>query len=719
MSGRFRQPLRRLGTLAAWLGVVTAPLAAQRNYSESADVVAVEIPVQVVREGEPVRGLTAKDFVVYEGRKEQPVVGFDVEDLSGTGAGPSGQAPAVPIPASARRHFLLLFDLSFSEPASIVKARDVAKNLVGKSLHPSDLVAVATYSSAYGPQLVLGFSPDRRQIASAIDHLGLPQLVDRSPDPLRLVAAEASAAQATATPGGGRSGAAGSGRQTVAEELQLLAAKSESANRTAQTAAVTGLTRALGDLAKLMASVEGRKQVVYLSEGFDSSLLLGTTDQNAMNQMNQASLEGRVQDIDSDVRFGNTKATNRVEKMLEEFRRADCTIQAVDIGGLRAGANQGAQRPSGEDAMFQMAHDTGGELYRNFNDLGEAMGQMLRKTSFTYVLTIQPEKLKRDGGYHHLRVELRNAHGARVVARPGYYAPKPFNQLSPVEKLLSAANEVMGGTRSGSVDAAVLAAPFELGGAKAYVPVVIEIGGPSFLAGGTGTTLPAEIYVYALDAGGAIQDFLTQTVGLDLKKVEPALRQSGLKFFGHLELAPGVYSLRVLVRNGTSGVYSAQVLPLTVPAFAQPQPVLLPPFFPEPRGKWVMIREAPRGEQQKAPYPFMVQQAPYIPAGSPTLVPGQETAVALVLYHWAAGDLTAAARVFAPDGREVGPGEIKLGARDGASGNEADHVQASLRLPPALPPGDYRLVVTLTDAHGAAQASSAPFHVGAPRGAHG
>ena len=43
--------------------------------------------------------------------------------------------------------------------------------------------------------------------------------------------------------------------------------------------------------------------------------------------------------VDSDQRFGNTSLQGDVNRMLDEFRRADCVIQAVDIGGLRAGAD--------------------------------------------------------------------------------------------------------------------------------------------------------------------------------------------------------------------------------------------------------------------------------------------------------------------------------------------------------------------------------------------
>src|SRR5690349_15643048 len=139
-----------------WLGLAV-PQAEAQGFAESTDVVAVEVPVQVVRDGEPVRGLTAADFEVYDGRKKQELTGFEVLDLYA-----SAKPSALQAAGAARRHFLLLFDLAFSEPESIVRARQAARDLVLQGLHPADLVAVATYGSGQGSQLLLGFTSDRR-----------------------------------------------------------------------------------------------------------------------------------------------------------------------------------------------------------------------------------------------------------------------------------------------------------------------------------------------------------------------------------------------------------------------------------------------------------------------------------------------------------------------------------------------------------------------------
>ena len=720
--------------LAAGLGLAPWPATAQQTFTGVTDVVVVEVPVQVVKDGEPVRGLTAKDFELYDGRKKVPVTGFEVLDLAApVPSGSPAAAAAAQVPVSARRHFLMLFDLSNSEPKSILKAREAAVGVVD-GLHPTDLVAVATYSALQGPQLVIGFTPDRKQIALAIDTLGVPKLIDRSQgaqDPLKLVltAAQDDFASKPSTglqARGAAPDAKAATEEAVLDNLRSIATQSERADRSAKQQMLRNMTKSFTDLARLMGEVQGRKYVVFLSEGYDSTLVSGTVNTLGADEPAPTYDETRIiaptGASGADEKFGDTRSQNAVEKMLEAFRRADCAIQAVDIGGLRAAGDQGAQRATGREALFNMAKSTGGELFENFNNLQTAMGQMLRRTGVTYVLSYQPDGLKPDGSFHPLKVELKNApRGARVVTRPGYYAPLPYRQQPALARVLETGGTMLG-EESGAIATSVLAAPFAASGDhNAWVPVVIEVNGASLLAGKQDPKLPVEIYIYALDQNGSVQDFVTQTVGLDLTKAESQLRQSGLKFFAQLELPKGRYTLRTLVRNGNTGASGLRVTEMAVPAFGKGEPALLPAFFPEAPGRWVMVRQTLKQGQEQMPYPFMVKDQPFIPSSKPVLAPDKEAPFILQGYNLGAGDLKAEARVLSADGKEVPGGDFKLGGRDGGAGAGAGPVRlvASFR-PPALPPGDYRLRVTLTDAAGKAQTSLASFAVGGaaapPRG---
>jgi hypothetical protein len=58
--------------------------------------------------------------------------------------------------------------------------------------------------------------------------------------------------------------------------------------------------------AKILGSVHGRKYVVFLSEGFDNKLMLGSQDDEEIQQMNEASANGEYWKVNSDARYGNT-----------------------------------------------------------------------------------------------------------------------------------------------------------------------------------------------------------------------------------------------------------------------------------------------------------------------------------------------------------------------------------------------------------------------------
>ncbi|HXU33328.1 MAG TPA: VWA domain-containing protein, partial [Thermoanaerobaculia bacterium] len=614
---------------------------------------------------------------------------------------------------AARRHFLILFDLANSEPKSIVQARAAVRKVVDR-LYPSDVVAVATHAPSTGPQMVLGFTSDRKQIAAAIETLGRPELVKRSGDPLNLILESqyGSGAGAYEVGGGGGDGAstAKSALQQFLSDTRDHIRRNQADDRRYETQRLTDYTRALSDLGKLLAEIEGRKYVVLLSEGFDSSLLLGSTNEAERAEQQTSAEKGEIWNVDSDTRFGSSKSANDLESMMEVLRRADCVIQAVDIGGLREGG-EGFKRPNGQDGLFAMADQTGGELFRNFNDLGEAMGKMLDRTSVTYVLSFQPT-IQRDGAYHKVRVELaKPARGTRISHRAGYFAPKPFDPRDVAAHLLDAAELITNGREGGTLASSLVAAAFPGLGERAFVPVIVEVEGASLLAELESGPLPTEIYAYALGADGSIGDFFGQTLGLDLARVKDKLLQSGLKYYGHLELPPGEWSLRVLVRNGRTGDSRLSVWPLTVPRFDPAAPALLRPFFLEAPGSWLMVREKPRGDQPDEPYPFVVQNQMFLPAPQPILSAVQTTSLSLIAYHLAPGEIGATGHVTDAAGKPVAGGEIRLLGHE-AQGNGREAILLSFQ-PAGLAPGEYRLNLRLTSGEGAAglDAAGVPFEV--------
>jgi VWFA-related protein len=711
----------RLFPLLALLAAVPSGAQTPRDdrFEESTKVVAVEVPVNVVgRDGQPVRGLTAADFEIFDEGDRQAITGFEVVDLSS-----SEQATRrmdteriEALGAAARRHFLLLFDLSFASPTAILRARLAAREFLLRSLHPADLAAVATYSLETGPRLVLTFTPDRAQLARAIDTLGLDHVFDaRERDPLRFVIDPQDLARSTISSSGSGGAAEMQAQrdQAMAEQLKALTFSADQSQRAFERSRITAYSRALGEMARALDSVQGRKHVLFFSEGFDSRHLVGNAGEAAEDSAN--SIEGRLQFVDTDSRYGNTGMLKDVSRMLEEFRRADSVIQAVDIGGLRgSGDAVGQARVNGQEALFYMANETGGELFKDANDLGGQLDRVLTRTSVTYLLTFQRSDLVPDGRYRRLRVKLKaeRAKAARVSYRTGYYAPRPYQELNALEKDLLASGSILSAEPRRDVEIGVLAAPFRSTAAQAYVPVIIEIAGRSLLAGHPGEKLSLEIYTYVADKEGKIRGFFTQSVGLNVKNGREALARTGIKYYGHLDLTPGEYRVRVLVRDADTGRTGVETVPLSIPVYAKAEPHLLAPLVLEEDAGWLMIREREetKDPQAKVVYPFIVKGEPYVPAVRPILRPEQAVSLCLVGYNLGRGDLKLTGRVVAADGTALAGGRLALVERTATGIPGLDKMLATFQ-PAGLLAGDYVLRVAVESGDGHKEESSLPFAV--------
>jgi VWFA-related protein len=687
-----------------------APAAARHDYAEATTVVAIEVPVQVLVDGKPVRGLGRENFEIVDGRKVQTITGFEEIDLT-QGVTQPGTAMTPP-PAAGRRHFLMLLDLANSEPTAIAKARSAVRQVIADSLHPSDLVAVATYSTSVGTQLLIGFTSDRRQVDIALDTLGNEKLLERGKDALRLIVADVLGSQ-VATPGAqtaspGRSAA----DAAMVEMLQDLARQEDQAVRQNDVARVGALTRNLADLGHVMSNVDGRKYVVLFSQGFDSKLLTGTADQAEMEQTASDVAAGEIWKVDSTARFGDTRVQSQLETMLEELRRTDCVIQAVDIGGMTTGGDQ-HPRPSGRETLFAMAKGTGGQLFENFGDLGDAMRQMLDATSITYLLAYQPEDLKLDGKYRQIKVRLKNGPaGARLVHRPGYYAPLPWDQKRPVERQLDTAQLLLAGEQGGSVGVGAVLVPLPMDAQRAFVPVVVEVAGADLLAEKAKGGLTVDLFAYVFDSGGQVRDWLGQILQLDLAKLGDRLKQGNLRLAGSLFLPPGDYKVRILARVTPSGNYGLRELALTVPAFAPGKVVTSPPLFPTAMGSGLVVRATTKDRPTDPLFPFVAAANEfYLPEPLVRLAPGTAGHFYCLTHGLANGALDIQAKLFDGTGREVPGVAARLSARAAFDRPGFERLEVEVQVP-HVASGEYRLQVTVNDPAGGSATSSAPVQVG-------
>jgi hypothetical protein len=342
---------------------------------------------------------------------------------------------------------------------------------------------------------------------------------------------------------------------------------------------------------------------------------------------------------------------------------------------------------------------------------------MLR-TSLVYVLAFRPDRSGSEGSYHELKVRV-SAPGARVAARRGYFERRGFKTLSPLERRLAAANVIASEVPVSDIPTRVLAAPFAGSGDLAKVPVLLEIPGPALLSGDRREKSGLEVYVYASDAENRLADYFVETLGLDLSAGRERLEAGGMRYFGVLELRPGDYRLRSLVRNAETGRMGFQVGSVHVPDFSRHEPYVVAPVFLEPPGGWITVRgHGTGGASGETPTPLFAGLAGEnaVPSALPKLTPGAASRMCLVAYHFGtdegAGQFKVGAQLLDAAGRPLSGGALEVLGKSATDSDGKRVFLLSFTPPEGLAPGRYGLRIFLQDtATGQARQASAPFTI--------
>src|SRR4051812_22098590 len=251
----------------------------------------VQVPVYVTRDGASVTGLTRDNFELYVNGKPQPFDYFDVYDFGSGGKAPSAvqpEAAAAPRDVRQRRLYVLLFDLAYSTPKAIARAR-VAADAYVDGAGPADAFAVGTYTNNHGVMLLVPFTRDRQAVRNAIQRMK----ESRQDDPLHLALAPVERAELIEPD-----------KFAESEQTQQMIADSSAAQLLLDPARrrIRDQIDALGDLADRLAVLEGNRHVVLLTSGFDTQTLTGI---GPANTIGRGPALGPRSTINADVRQGS------------------------------------------------------------------------------------------------------------------------------------------------------------------------------------------------------------------------------------------------------------------------------------------------------------------------------------------------------------------------------------------------------------------------------
>lgn len=355
------------------LGAVPSLLASTQGPSS------VDIVVVVHQDGQPVEGLTARDFEVRQ---------------------PGRVATVLAAEQVTARQWMLLFDLASPAKGWVPDARAAALEFVTNGLAETDRVGVA----------ILGSDQQLRVVQPTLD---------------RRLIAQAIAAVPEGTPG-----VPGATGDEVADEAREIAAGAERSSEGYERgqvydsqARIQALAQSVQGLAGLLHAFGGNNHIVLLSSGVDLSAAMGNDltarlDSEKAAREAEAAATGDIAGVGNRTFAGGGVVEQAVERAAEEAARRGCSVHGVEFSGS---SDQASPRRARQlDGLWFLAERTGGEVARDPDSLSEAFAGLLRRTSVAYRLSVVPAKLKKAGGFHPLTVEL--ADPSQVAEAPaGFY----------------------------------------------------------------------------------------------------------------------------------------------------------------------------------------------------------------------------------------------------------------------------------------------------------
>jgi VWFA-related protein len=321
----------------------------------------------------------------------------------------------------------------------------------------------------------------------------------------------------------------------------------------------------LNALAKTLAGYPGRKNLIWLSEGFPINLFPDNTNRSASvlcrdcpdTGSNVAhGMEGTGQGVYKDYAF-------LIKKVSDALMNAQIAVYVVDAGAVGKD-----ERMASHDTMRDMADRTGGKAFIATNDLAGSMRNSVDDGSTYYTLEYYPDNKKWDGQFRTIQLKSGRAN-VSLRYRQGYYAldPEKINQADSdaLAENFSRALELDAPAATQVVFQAQVQPPSEKS-KKVVINFHID---PRTLAfehkeGGTEfARLSCTVWAYGKDKDKPTMSNGTVNANLKASEYQRVMQQHFLPCDRQLDLKPGTYSLRMGVLDRATnkiGTASAQVV---------------------------------------------------------------------------------------------------------------------------------------------------------------
>lgn len=489
--------------------------------------------------GNPVPGLTAGDFTLYEDGKEQPIRIFSVESdrvtaqpLAALPAGTFSNRLEGRAPTSVT---VILFDRLNTDFADQKQARDQIVGFLGQ-IRRDDRVALYVLESD-SVHILHDFTTDATSLLRALARY---RATPSSPE---LAAADAQTPDFALT---------GDAAEDAAMEA-FLRKSTEMMAANANVRRAESTMSALEAIANHLAGVRGRKNLIWVSAGFPNVVIDERGQPRTM-----------------------AKEVNRATRAVNDANIAMYPVDARGLIGAFAGP-LGARTPTfttlstvrgNTDVMESLAGDTGGRAFFNSNDIAGAVRRAIDDGRMTYVLGYYPSHGQWDGKFREIKVKV-NRPGVDVRHRKGYLAlPAQQDAARRKEALLDALRSPLEATGVGLTAhlerTETPATNTTQGQATDEVTVAIHVAPGSLTLEKTGDAWHGafDLLISQSSSGGAFFKDLDTTVNLRLPNDKrDSMIEEGLVVNRRIALRADAVRVLILVRDVATGAIGSVIIP--------------------------------------------------------------------------------------------------------------------------------------------------------------
>jgi VWFA-related protein len=495
------------------------------------------------KDGNPVEGLTAKDFVVTEDGEPQDIAFLEFHRLGSTTSSPRTPLPStnrtadtVPSPTQTeiavppsgdtrfrdRRLLILYFDLTATPPPDQMRAFQAAQKFIGSQMESADLIAIMTFGGG-AVRVMQDFTDDRGRLREVIDTLIFGE--DKDGDGVR-------DAPEMSTAFGQNDG-----------EFNIF-------NTDRQLSALQTAVTMLRPLSE-------RKALVY----FASNLRLNGTDNNAqLRATTNAAIRANVSIYPVDARG-----------LVAEAPLGDATRPSPGGTGTFSGrlAEAAAARfQRSQDTLYALAKDTGGAALFDNNDLSFGIVQAAEQQKSYYIIGYYSTHVTADGRFRRVRIALAGSLSADLSYRQGYYTDKEFARLTGAERERQLEDALMLENPITDITIAMEVNYFQLNRAEYFVPVAVKIPGSELaLARRRGARRTVIDFIGEIkDDYGVTHQNVRDKLDIRLSdETASQLAARPIQYETGFTLLPGTYVIKFLARDAETGRIGTYQTSFTIP----------------------------------------------------------------------------------------------------------------------------------------------------------